>query len=91
MSEELVEVSMVIFPIRSSDEEVINAGEAERNTSHYLINELLECLGRSLQSKRHLSVLKQVKRGDCDRLWDVVRMDWDLMKCLHQVNLGEDV
>ena len=73
------------FLIRTGVEEVVNVGEAEGKSSNYLIDEALECLG-VFQSKWHPSVLKQAKRSDNGGFRDVVRMDWDLVKLLHQVN-----
>ena len=88
--EELAQVSEVGFLIKTGDEEVVNVVEPEGKALHNLIYEALECLVCILESKWHPCVLKQAKRSDYGCFQDFVRMDWDLVKYLHQVDVGEN-
>ena len=69
--------------IRTSDEEIIDVGEDKWQATQDFINEALEGLGSIAEAKRHPHILIEPKRSDDSSLWDICRVDWNLMEGLH--------
>ena len=84
--EDLVEVLLVASFIRTGDEEIVDVGEAEGQTSKDLVDEALEGLCCIPQSKRHPDVFEQSKRCDDGCLRDVIRMNWNLVEGFDEVD-----
>ena len=58
---------------------VVQVDEDELELVEEVVHEVLKRLGCIAESKRHDHILKQAKRCDDGRLWDVFSCHWDLV------------
>jgi len=62
----------------------------EIKVSEKLIDKPLKCLRSFSELKGHIWEFEKPKGGDCDCFYDVVRMNWNLVVCFHQIYWAED-
>jgi hypothetical protein len=75
--------------VRREDEDIIQVGEAEVESSLNVVHESLERLGGVAQAEGHERELEKAKWCDDGRLLYIIRMNGDLVVRSHQVDLGE--
>ena len=76
--------------VRTGNQDVVDVGEAEEETTQDFIHESLEGLCRLLQTERHPGVLVQGKECNDGCLRDVRKFYGDLMDGLNEVDPSED-
>jgi hypothetical protein len=83
-------VLLVLLGRLGEDEDIIQVGEAEVESSQNVVHKALKCLCGVAQAKGHEGELKKAKWSGNGHLLYIIRMDGDLVVCSHQVDLGGD-
>jgi len=84
------QVLLVLFLRGRGDWHVSYICVTEIHVSENLIDEPLKCLRGVSEPEGHIREFEKSKGRDDGCLSDVVRMNWNLMVCFHQIYCGED-
>jgi hypothetical protein len=72
------------------DEDIVQVGEAEVESSQNVVHKALKCLCGVSQAKGHGGELEKAEWSGNGCFLYIIRMDGDLIVRSHQVDLGED-
>ena len=75
---------------RAGDEDIVDVDEAGGESSEHFIHEPLARLRCVAQAERQSNGFPKAEGRRDGSLWDVSRLDWDLMECSSQVQLTEE-
>jgi hypothetical protein len=83
-------VFLVLLERPGEDEDVVQVGEAEVESSQNVVHKALKHMGGVAQAEGHEGELEKAEWSGDGGLVYIIRMEGDLVVHCHQVDLGED-